>query len=68
MAKLRNRGFQKLTHPKKNVAVYSGVKVPTVATFAADPKGVQKTVESLGVVLGDDMKLLAGEIVLTAGS
>ena len=65
MAKLRNRGFQKLTHPKKNVAVFSGVNVPTVATFAADPRGVQKTVESLGAALGDDMKLLAGEIVLT---
>ena len=63
MAQLQQRGHQKQRHRKTNFAFIQKTHIPTVATFHADPRGLAKTIESMGLVIGDNLKLLAMEIV-----
>ena len=63
MGQLQQRGHQKQRHRKTNFAFIQKTHIPTVATFHADPRGIAKTIESMGLVIGDNLKLLAMDIV-----
>ena len=63
MAQLQQRGFKKQRHRKQNIFTVNKTHIPTVATFHADPRGLAKTIESMGLVIGDNLKLLAMDIV-----